>query len=62
MIVCERCGGNCDPGEIVQGVCLECLEEQRMAVERSNSIKKMLVSTFHQMTLEEVMRGDSVLL
>lgn len=29
MVVCESCGGNCDHGELVQGVCPECLEEER---------------------------------
>lgn len=26
MVVCEICGGNCDHGELVQGICPECWE------------------------------------
>ncbi len=62
MVVCERCGGNCDPGEIVQGICLECMEEQKMAVVRSSKIQRLLTGPYYQMTLGEVMCGDSVLL
>lgn len=28
MVVCEICGGNCDNGELVQGICPECLEKE----------------------------------
>ena len=27
METCERCNGNCDSGELVQGICPECVEE-----------------------------------
>lgn len=27
METCERCNGNCDSGELVQGICPECAEE-----------------------------------
>lgn len=57
MIVCERCGGNCDPGEIVQGICLECMEEQKMEIVRSNKITRLMSAPFYQMTLEEIANG-----
>lgn len=57
MIVCERCGGNCDPGEIVQGICLECMEEQRMEIVRSSKITRLMSAPFHQMTLEDIIHG-----
>ncbi|EOT29438.1 hypothetical protein C805_00021 [Eubacterium sp. 14-2] len=28
MVVCEICGGNCDHGELVQGICPECREKE----------------------------------
>lgn len=30
METCERCNGNCDSGELVQGICPECAEEIKM--------------------------------
>ena len=57
MIVGEKCGGNCDPGEIVQGVCFECLEEQRMEVVRSSKVQRMLTGPYYQMTLKEIENG-----
>lgn len=57
MIVCERCGGNCDPGEIVQGICLECMEEQRMEIVRSSKITRLMSAPFYQMTLEDIIHG-----
>lgn len=51
MVVCENCGGNCDNGELVQGVCQECIEKR----ESEKSIKilseKMMNSPFYQMRL-----------
>lgn len=29
---CSECHGNCEPGEMVNGVCLECLEKKRLTM------------------------------
>ena len=50
---CSVCHGNCDPGELVGGICLECLEEQKMAVVMQSNIVKLLNAQWEQMSLEE---------
>ncbi|EOS41827.1 hypothetical protein V1226_26110 [Lachnospiraceae bacterium JLR.KK009] len=52
MVVCESCGGNCDHGELVQGVCPECLEEERKRKENAALLEKLEGSSFWQMELE----------
>lgn len=29
MVVCKICKGNCDHGELVQGICPECMETRK---------------------------------
>lgn len=59
MVTCKRCGGNCDNGEVIGGVCLECLEEERMKLSRESSMERMLNSVAFQieMNLEEAGNG-----
>lgn len=59
MVVCGVCGGNCDNGELVGGVCLECLEEERQRQIRAASVAKMMNSQSYQMELrlEEMRNG-----
>lgn len=49
--ICSVCGGNCDPGELIGGICIECLEEKRIAVETHNKIASLLNAQWVQMTL-----------
>ena len=59
MVVCEKCGGNCDNGELTGGVCPECLEEERQRRIRAESVIKMMHSQSYQMELRlEGMRND----
>ncbi len=51
MIVCEVCGGNCDNGEVIQGICLECRELKEKEIARDILSEKLLHSDFHQMGL-----------
>ena len=51
MVVCKICGGNCDNGELVGGVCPECLEEERQRQNRAESVIKMMHSQSYQMEL-----------
>lgn len=59
MVVCKVCGGNFDNGELVGGVCRECIEEERQQRIRSESVVKMMNSQAHQLELklEGVMDG-----
>lgn len=54
MVVCESCGGNCDHGELVQGVCPECLEEERKRKENAALLEKLEGSSFWQMELDTI--------
>ena len=38
---CSECHGNYDPGELVGGVCLECMEKQRIAVIMQSQLNVM---------------------
>ena len=49
---CSVCGGNCDPGELVGGICLDCLEEQRIAVVMQNKAVSLLNARWEQMKLD----------
>lgn len=51
MVTCKRCGGNCDNGEVIGGVCLECLEEEKMKLDRESSMARMLNSVAFQMEM-----------
>lgn len=59
MVPCRQCGGNCDNGELVGGVCLECLEEERQRQIRETAVARMLISPSYQMemNLEEIENG-----
>ena len=48
---CHVCHGMCDPGELIGGVCPECIEEERQRKIRSESVIKMMHSQSYQMEL-----------
>ncbi len=52
MLKCRRCNCNCDPGDLLNGVCLDCLEEEKQEQLRENKVVKMMYSPSHQMELE----------
>ena len=56
MITCNKCGANCDPGEIVGGQCLDCMEQERQMQARSEHAFKVMTSPFCQMDLMEMLR------
>lgn len=55
MYQCSVCGGNCDCGELVGGVCLECLEEQKQEQLANTQIARMMNSPFYQMKLDDLL-------
>ena len=42
MRICRRCGGYCDPGDLVGGVCTDCIEREYHEEERNNLARQML--------------------
>ena len=57
MYKCDVCGGNCDCGELVGGVCLECLEEQKQEQLVSTKIARIINGPFYQIKLEDLISG-----
>lgn len=55
MYKCDVCKGNCDCGELIGGVCLECLENQKQEQLANTKIIRMLHSPFYQMNLEDLL-------
>lgn len=52
MPKCRRCDGNCDPGELIGGVCIECLEEEAQAQKRVDAAVRLINSPCRQMELD----------
>lgn len=57
MITCERCGGNCDNGEVTGGICLECIEDERQKMIQTAAMAKMINSQPYQ--LEFKLKGGT---
>ena len=51
MVICECCGANCDAGELIGGICLDCLEQEKQDQKKISIISKMLNSPSYQMEL-----------
>ena len=52
MIECKICHGNCDPGEIVGGICLDCIEDRNKRIDREDTIDRMMNSPYEQMEMK----------
>lgn len=40
MITCPKCGANCDPGEIIGGQCIDCMQvEQQMQTRNQHAVR-----------------------
>lgn len=53
MIRCERCKCLCDPGDLINGICDDCREEERREQEQNQKWGQMLNGDFQQMELKE---------
>ncbi|MCM1128227.1 MAG: hypothetical protein NC429_17385, partial [Lachnospiraceae bacterium] len=50
---CNKCGANCDSGEIVGNRCPECWEQERQMRAQSEHAFRVMTSPFYQMDLME---------
>lgn len=57
MYKCDVCGGNCDCGELIGGVCLECLENQKQEQLVNTHVARIINGPFYQMKLEDLISG-----
>lgn len=51
MVTCRRCEANYDNGEIIGGVCLDCLEEEKQEQLRADTVVRIMNSPSYQMEL-----------
>lgn len=51
MYKCSKCGGNCDAGELIGGICPDCLEEQEKKEKTFDRYLFMITANAEQMEL-----------
>lgn len=54
MVVCRQCGANCDPGDLIGGICDDCREENFKKEEKLNKLSRLLNAEGEQMKLEDI--------
>ena len=57
MYKCKRCEANFDCGELVNGVCIDCLEEEKQEILINTKISRIVTSPFYQMEINEFLSG-----
>ncbi len=55
MVECPFCHYSYDPGEIIGGKCLDCMEQERQMQARSEHAFKVMTSPFYQMDFMEAL-------
>lgn len=55
MVKCKRCGANCDTGEVIAGICIDCAEEERLRQIRASEVLKMMDSPSYQMEFGDIL-------
>lgn len=49
---CRWCHGRCDPGDLIDGICLECLEEEQQRIIRKRSVAQIMSSQYEQLEID----------
>lgn len=57
MVKCKRCGANCDAGEVIAGICIDCAEEERVRQIRESEVSKMMDSPSYQMDIGNILEA-----
>lgn len=55
MIKCRQCECNCDPGDLINGICDTCREEEKQKQLRAGEVAKIMNSPSYQMEMEAVL-------
>ena len=53
MIKCKSCHCNCDPGDLINGICDDCREAERQKEKQNEEMSMMLHAEYEQIRLEE---------
>ena len=51
MSECRQCGCNCDPGDLEQGVCYECREENEIQYMRAKEVAMIMNAECEQLEM-----------
>lgn len=49
---CDICHGNCDAGELVGGVCPECMEEQTRQMLTRDKVRRLVIAPYEQLEFD----------
>lgn len=53
MLTCRICGCNCDPSDLINGVCDDCREAERREEQRKQEINRLMRAEYKQLKLEK---------
>lgn len=53
MLTCRICNCNCDPSDLINGVCDDCREQERREEEHNQQMQQLMKAEFRQMEMEE---------
>lgn len=57
---CSVCNGICDPGELIGNTCIECLEKERIRMQKRERVRRMQASPFEQMKFDFGVKKDAI--
>lgn len=57
MLTCRICHCNCDPSDLINGVCDDCRLVEQKEQERKREMCRLLNANFKQMELEDILHG-----
>lgn len=55
MLTCRICHCNCDSGDLVNGVCDDCRQEERKEQERKQEMSRLLNADCRQLEMEDIL-------
>lgn len=54
MLTCRICHCNCDKGDLINGVCDDCRQEEQKKQERNQELSRLLNTEFKQIRMEDI--------
>jgi hypothetical protein len=59
MLTCRLCNCNCDPSDLIGGVCDDCREQEEREQEKQREMSRIMTAEFKQMRLEDFVNERS---